>query len=135
MARHYRHLSAEERNQIHRGRLAGLSLRAMARDLDRPVSAVSREVARNTVGASYDALIAGITCRQRRRSREHKLRVEAALWHTVVQRLYWGWSPEQIAGRLRQRHPDDPSRRVSHETIYVALYALPRGELRKDLLA
>jgi IS30 family transposase len=25
--------------------------------------------------------------------------------------------------------------RVSHETIYVALYALPRGELRRELLA
>ena len=31
-------------------------------------------------------------------------------------------------------HPDEPSRRVSHETVYLALYALPRGELRKDLL-
>jgi IS30 family transposase len=135
MAKHYTHLSAEERNQIHRGCLAGLSLRALARDLDRPVSAVSREVARNTVGASYDALAAGAVYRHRRRGRAHKLRAETPLWQTVVQGLYRGWSPEQIAGRLRQMHPEDLSQRVSHETIYVALYALPRGELRKDLLA
>ncbi len=32
-------------------------------------------------------------------------------------------------------HPDEPAQRVSHETIYLALYALPRGELRKSLLA
>jgi len=53
----------------------------------------------------------------------------------VVRKLYRGWSPEQIAGRLRKMHADDASQRVSHETIYLALYALPRGGLRKELLA
>jgi len=32
-------------------------------------------------------------------------------------------------------HADDADKRVCHETIYVALYALPRGELRRELLA
>ncbi|MEC5218562.1 IS30 family transposase [Actimicrobium sp. GrIS 1.19] len=32
-------------------------------------------------------------------------------------------------------YPDDPHLRVSHETIYTALYAMPRGELRRDLIA
>jgi IS30 family transposase len=49
--------------------------------------------------------------------------------------LYRGWLPEQIAGRRRTMYPEDPAQRVSHETIYLALYALPRGELRKALLA
>jgi len=31
-------------------------------------------------------------------------------------------------------YPDDLSMRVSHETIYMALYAMPRGELRTELL-
>ena len=31
--------------------------------------------------------------------------------------------------------PDDPSKTVSHETIYTALYVMPRGGLRKDLIA
>jgi IS30 family transposase len=30
---------------------------------------------------------------------------------------------------------DEPTQRVSHEAIYLALYALPRGELRSALLA
>jgi IS30 family transposase len=56
------------------------------------------------------------------------------LWAPVVMGLYRGWSPEQIAGRLRKMNPEDASQRVCHETIYAALYALPRGELRKALL-
>jgi hypothetical protein len=32
-------------------------------------------------------------------------------------------------------HPDDPSLQVSHETLYTAIYAHPRGELRTQLIA
>ncbi len=32
-------------------------------------------------------------------------------------------------------HPDEPTERVSHETIYSYIYAQPRGELRKTLIA
>lgn len=46
-----------------------------------------------------------------------------------------GWSPEQIAGNLKVMHPDDPTRHVSHETIYAHIYAYPRGKLRTDLIA
>ncbi|MBK6718078.1 MAG: IS30 family transposase [Burkholderiales bacterium] len=44
-------------------------------------------------------------------------------------------SPEQIAGRLKRMHPEDLSQRVSHETIYQAVYLVPRGELRTELIA
>lgn len=134
MRTEYKHLSLEERNTIHRGRLQGLSLRALAQRLERPVSTVAREVARNTTGASYDALAGqqGYRCRRRRGGR--KLAPGTPLWNPVVMDLYRGWSPEQIAGRRRAMYPDESAQRVSHETIYLALYALPRGELRKALL-
>lgn len=35
---------------------------------------------------------------------------------------------------MRRMYPDDPSQHVSHETIYNAIYAYPRGELRKQLI-
>ena len=46
-----------------------------------------------------------------------------------------GWSPEQIAGTMKRLHPHQPEQRVSHETIYNALYVIPKGELRTELLS
>ncbi len=46
-----------------------------------------------------------------------------------------GWSPEQIANRLRVDFPNDPSMRISHEAIYQALYIQGRGALKRDLVS
>ncbi|RQU59963.1 IS30 family transposase [Burkholderia cenocepacia] len=45
-----------------------------------------------------------------------------------------GWSPEQIANRLRIDFPDDKSMRISHEAIYQALYIQGRGALKRELV-
>ena len=45
------------------------------------------------------------------------------------------WSPEQIARKLKAMHPEDPTRLISHETIYAAIYAQPRGGLKAEMLA
>jgi IS30 family transposase len=45
------------------------------------------------------------------------------------------WSPEQIARRLPLDFPADDSMRISHETIYQALYVQGRGALRRELTA
>lgn len=45
------------------------------------------------------------------------------------------WSPEQISNRLRVDFPDNESMRISHETIYQALYVQGRGALRRELTA
>src|SRR5215216_2038674 len=42
-------------------------------------------------------------------------------------------SPEQIAGWLRVRYPDNEAMHVSHETIYRALYVQARGMLKREL--
>jgi IS30 family transposase len=45
------------------------------------------------------------------------------------------WSPQQIAAHLAKLHPSEAAKRASHETIYNVIYAQPRGELRKELIA
>ena len=46
-----------------------------------------------------------------------------------------GWSPGQIAGRLKRDHPGWPELQVSHETIYQALFVQGKGSLRAELTA
>jgi IS30 family transposase len=129
-------MSIEERETLSLGLAHGHSLRTMATVLGRSPSTVSREYVRNARGDSYRACLAqrlaGSRARQPRRPR--KLR-DPWLWQYVQTHLGQGYSPEQIAGRLRREYPDDMRKRLSTETIYVALYVLPRGTLRTELLA
>jgi len=46
-----------------------------------------------------------------------------------------GWSPQQVAARIRLEYPSDGTMHVSHETIYTWFYLLPKGELKRSLLA
>lgn len=87
-------------------------------------------------GQVYDAVVAGGRARARRfqRRRRRKLAEDTVLLGVVEHFLREGWSPEQIAGSLKKLYPEQAERRVSHETIYNALYVLPRGELRAELL-
>ena len=137
MASHYHQLCAEERACIMQMIAQGHSLRQIARLLRRSPSSISREVQRNaTASNTYDAVAAGRNARLRlyKPRRPRKLLPHNAAFLVVTDLLRQGWSPQQIQGRLRERYPDDPAFHVSHETIYAAIYAMPRGELRKDLI-
>ncbi len=57
------------------------------------------------------------------------------LWEMVVDNLRAGLSPEQIAGTLKRMAPALDPVRLSHEAIYQAIYAMPRGELRSEVVA
>ena len=147
-AKTYKHLSAEERAVIMIEHDNGSSLRTIARRLGRSASSISREIRRNAVltardrvdaarRASYDATQAARGYRERRKRcvRRHRLAEGSALYQYVHDRLiYDRWSPQQIAIRLKLMHPDDAPKRVSHETIYAAIYAYPRGGLKQALI-
>ena len=64
-----------------------------------------------------------------------KLHPESVLWALVVHLLRLRWSPEQIALTLARLYPPGHEYRVSHEAIYNCIYAMPVGELRKELVA
>jgi IS30 family transposase len=67
------------------------------------------------------------------RPKERKLEKDERLHDAVAEKLRDDFSPEQISGRLQEDYPDDPGMRVSHETIYQALFLQARGELRTQL--
>jgi IS30 family transposase len=89
------------------------------------------------VAGGYRAVAAqGRAIRRARLPRsERRLRPGTPVWQQVLALLRRRHSPQQIAGILRRMHPELPERTVSHETIYTAIYAIPRGELRSELIA
>jgi IS30 family transposase len=112
-------------------------MRAIARMLNRPPSAISREIKRNAPGDPYSCRLAHQRCMRRRRFARPppKLVTGNALFEVITVLLRQHWSPQQIAAHLAKLHPCEPAQRVSHETIYNVIYAQPRGELRKELIA
>jgi len=131
-----RALSLEEREEISRGIASGQSIRAIAASLGRAPSTVSRELRRNEGRESYRASRADQAAWDRaRRPKRCKLAMHRALARQVAAKLKRQWSPEQVAGWLRRRYPNDMSRQVSHETIYRTLYIQSRGALKRELLA
>jgi len=129
-----RYLSFSEREEIMRLRAAGLGVRAIAREIGRDPSTVSRELTRGTGTRGYKASVAQASVdRGRRRPRTAKLATNLRLRHEVQARLQRKDSPEQIAGRLKLDFPDDPEMWVSTETIYQSLYVQARGGLKREL--
>jgi IS30 family transposase len=128
-------LSLSEREEISRGVVAGRSLRSIAASLGRSPSTVSREIRRNGGHRRYRAGKADQAAWDRaRRPKSCRLVDNRALAHIVARKLQWEWSPEQIAGWLKRRFPDDEHYQVSHETIYRSLFIQARGALKKELL-
>lgn len=129
-------LRLEEREEISRGLVGRLSLRAIACGLGRAVSSVSREVARN--GGREDYRAAGAEERAQRAALRPKpclLARRRRLRDVVARKLERKWSPQQIAGWLRKTYGSDKAMQVSHETIYKSLFIQARGVLKRELLA
>lgn len=136
----YSNLTLEERTQAGLLHEQGLSRSAIARQLGRHRSTICREFARNAASTGpYRAARAHVRAAGRRRGARAKSRklgpeLNTPLGRWVRHELQRALSPEQIAGRLRLMHPDDLGQRVSHETIYSAIYLMPRGELRTQII-
>lgn len=129
-----RKLSLDERIQIKVSLEQGMSLNRIARQLQRAVSTVSREVKANGGPQSYWPSKAQKLADERaRRPKPTKLASNPELLAYVTGHLEKLWSPEQISARLTEDFPDDPTMRISPETIYKSLYVQGRGELRREL--
>jgi len=128
-------LTRADREEISRGVAARLSFAAIARRLRRPTSTISREVHRHGGRWYYRAQRADWRAWQRaRRPKQCRLATQPRLRAVVAAKLACNWSPQQIAGWLCRRYPNNPAMHVSHETIYLSLFVQTRGVLKRALL-
>jgi len=128
-------LTAVDRGRIQAGLDAGMSAAAIARSIGRHRSVVGREIARNQgPDGTYYGSVAHVRAYARtRRPKEFKLIANDGLCRRIEGWMDDGWSPRLIALVLAEEGGSDHTRRVSHETIYQALYVQTRGNLRADL--
>ena len=115
------HLELEERERFAALRAEGLSLRAIARQLGRAASTVSRELRRNALPRGGYLPVHAEGCYRERRQRPAVLERDERLGRFVRERLLEGWTPEQIAGWLK-RGEERGLRPVSTETIYAFVH-------------
>ena len=154
MSKSYCHLSDLERSQIQAQLELGCKVRAIARTLQRAPSSISRELARcgwlgpaaptsaprlRTRGingywceaaAKRARALASIARTPRKLRMGHEPGAGNALWESVYSALKH-LSPQQVSGTLARM---DTSQRISHETIYTAIYAMPKGQLRQEVI-
>ena len=133
--RSLRTLTLAEREDISRGIASGSSIREIAKGLQRPVSTVSREVARHGGRPLYRASEADHQAWDSAlRPKVCLLANHETLRTIVASKLMLDWSPEQISAWLKVRYPNNESMHVSHETIYRSLFIQARGVLKKELI-
>jgi IS30 family transposase len=122
----YTHLSHSERFTLYNlHTIKKLSLREIAKMMNRSASTLSREIRRNRRDETiYLPDTAQINMQDRRKNAKQRfMSVSESTLHQVKQRLKQYHSPEQVAGRMKQ----EGLPYVSHETIYQLIYANYQG--------
>lgn len=129
-------LTLDDRIDIKTGIDAKETFEVIGLRIGRHKTTVAREVGNNGERNGYRPLTAHrAAAANRARPKATKLAANPELCGAVVAGLKRLWSPEQIAGQLRDEFGNDHAMTVSHETIYKSLYVQGRGELRRELAA
>ena len=133
----YKRLTIQERENISRGLAQQKTYRAIAKELKRSPSTISREIKRNSGKNGYRAFSASQrakTASSSRRGGKSKIAQDEHLRRYVLKKLQEEWSPEEISKRIKVEYSKDMAMQVSHEAIYQFIYVLPRGELKQTLI-
>lgn len=129
----YSHLYHDEREIIMLRLYRNVSQRKIAHEINRSPSSITREIKRNCdmrTGA-YRAFLAQKKAETRRKNASRPERLnDHILRRQVEERLCVGWSPEQIAGRLKLERNKFIT---NHESIYLWIYN-DRPDLTKYLV-
>src|SRR3989338_229646 len=135
----YKRLNENEREEISRRLAQQCSFQSIAKSLGRNVSTISREIKAGSCN-KYTYRASKAQARAVRNSRKRKagkyaLDDNIKLKRYVYRKLRLKWSPDQIAKTLKTDYPTDMTMRISPESIYTYLFVLPKGTLKKELLA
>lgn len=135
----HKKFTAHERELLANWLASGVNKSECARRLNRPRRSVLREI--NTNGSwledhhgkkifVYIAITAQAKAERRQQGSAHNKHPlkNQDIYQYVLKKLRKGWSPEQIVGRLKKDHPNDPHWHVCHETIYQWVYQQPRDK-------
>lgn len=128
MGKHYQQFDLDDRIELSRLYEAGTARSEIARIMGRHRATIGRELKRNSLPrAGYKPAAADHMAFTRRR-RKSKIERLSPLGKHVRDHLAMGWSPEQIAGRLRLTGTEHT---ISHESIYRFIY---RRSVRREKL-
>jgi transposase, IS30 family len=129
------HINAAERDQIGILISSGVTQREIARKLGRSSSSINYEIHVNSRNGVYQPILANLLSRKRNLiSQSQHARKDPGIFYYVTDKLRCGWSPEQIAGRLKKHNHGKTI--ICPETIYHYIYS-PEGrkENLKEYLA
>jgi IS30 family transposase len=118
-------LTYYDRQQIALWHRIGLNARQIARKVGKDRTVIWRELRRNcSPYFPYDADKAHyFASRRAKKTNRPKLEKDSALYEYVIEKLQADWSPEQIAGRLKNHPPRALiGKKISHEAIYQFIY-------------
>jgi len=119
-------LTQTERQLIAKWKAQRVSNKQISKRLGRSCSTIGREIKRNSWKSSiYEPLHAQGLAETRKKHAwraKHPLKNKQVFSYVMNRLKKRGWSPEQIAGRLKKDHPNDNSWHICHETIYEYIY-------------
>ena len=117
-------LTEEERDLLAIWKAKGVSNKECGRRLHRHVSTIGRELKRNDFQGVYVAIHAEARAQKRQWEKAHGKEPlkNPDVYKYVTKHLRGGWSPDQIAGRLRRNHPHNKYWWITAETIYRWIY-------------
>ena len=111
----------------------------IARQLGRSRSTVTRELKKWIVKPSdiYKAELAHWSAEDDYLNKRNldKISTHSSLRIYVYRGLLRGWSPEQIAGRIKEEYPGNSIMTISYEAIYMYIYRHRQATLNKKLIA
>lgn len=136
--KNYKRLSLKERVIIQTLLEENKPKSFIAKRLNRSRSTISREINKwiDTPRDKYDATLAEWNAKDDYLNKRNldKISTYKRLKIYVYKGLLKGWSPEQIAGRIKDCYTNDPVMTISHEAIYMHIYSHRQAKLNKKLI-